>query len=387
MLELLLGWELFFAVMCLFIAAIALLGLRVVYRREIERREETKETFRRLVEDSPVAIIIGKGSRCVFCNDAGVKLIGASGKEEVVGRNMLEFIHPDDQHRITSRFERLRRGEPAELDEVQVLRLDGEVIDVELKAIPTLYQGEQADYLMVRDITELKKSKEYLLHSEKLNVVGELAAGIAHEIRNPLTSLRGFVQLLQGSPRPDQVGQYGAIMLGEIDRINLIVSELLLLARPKQMNIVRKDLRELLEQTATLMNTQAILHNIRIDINFGAPGCDDSLSVDCEENKLKQVFINLLKNAIEAMPAGGVITIRVKRSGPHVLIRFEDQGCGIPPEHLPKLGQAFFSSKEKGTGLGLMISFSIIENHKGFMRITSTQGNGTQVELRLPIAP
>ncbi|HEU4964059.1 MAG TPA: ATP-binding protein [Bacilli bacterium] len=230
--------------------------------------------------------------------------------------------------------------------------------------------------------TEAKATFRQLVQTDKLNVVGELAAGIAHEIRNPLTSLRGFVQLLQTETKPEQVKQYSTIMLGEIDRINLIVSELLLLAKPEQLNIVRKSVSELLDQTITLMNTQAILYNIEISVDATEVA---GLEIDCEENKLKQVFINLLKNAIEAMPQGGHIAITADRLDDKVLIRFSDQGCGIPPEHLPKLGQAFFTSKEKGTGLGLMISYSIIENHKGCMHIDSEAGQGTVVEIRLPL--
>ncbi|WP_040949940.1 ATP-binding protein [Gorillibacterium massiliense] len=231
-----------------------------------------------------------------------------------------------------------------------------------------------------RDITERKKTEEYFLRSEKLAIVGQLAAGVAHEIRNPLTTLRGFVQLLkskgQGSP------QYLDLMLSELDRINFIVSEFMVLAKPHINRFHLKDPRELMRETIVLMQPQALLHNVRItELILG-----EVPPIFCEENQLKQVFINLLKNSIEAMPEGGEIRIRLSMDSQNrVRFRFVDEGCGISQEQLERIGEPFYTNKESGTGLGLMVSQRIIANHKGVMYIKSELNKGTCIDIVLPI--
>ncbi len=329
----------------------------------------------------PHATFIVVDGRCVYVNQTAVTMLKAPDKHAIVGKTMFEFIHPDDHQAMCQWISRVQEGYTVELMEEQFISFDGEVIDVEVTAIPMYYQGERAQHIIACDITELKKSREMLQNSEKLSVVGELAAGIAHEIRNPLTSLRGFVQLFQHKVG-EQDQEYLRIMLAEIDRINTIVNELLLLAKPKKMDFENKNLLVLLEEVIALLLPQAHLFNIQIITRF------ESFSpfIYCAENKLKQVFINILKNAMEAMPNGGEVFIQVKFVDDKVLILFVDHGCGIPAESLPKIGQAFFTTKEKGTGLGLMISYSIIDSHGGLLRIESRDNEGTTVEILLPIS-
>lgn len=226
--------------------------------------------------------------------------------------------------------------------------------------------------------SELLRSREFIKESEKLTVVGELAAGIAHEIRNPLTSLRGFTQLLEF--RADLKSEYLPIMITEIDRINTIVGELLLLAKPNKVDFREVELLELLNTIATFMSAQANLHGVTISLETSIK---DKLMTFGIENKLKQVFVNILKNSIEAMPDGGMITVHLRKSNERVHIEFIDQGQGIPSEVLEKIGQPFFTTKEEGTGLGIMVCRSIIENHKGVMNIASEVGKGTKVEIIL----
>jgi signal transduction histidine kinase len=232
---------------------------------------------------------------------------------------------------------------------------------------------------------ERRKTEELLKRTEKLSIVGQLASGIAHEIRNPLTSLKGFIQLFQSQSQPQQTAkniEYYGIMLSEINRINGIVDELLLFAKPKDTNFEKTDIRILLESTITLMTAQAVLHNIEILSDFNS----DILYINCDSNKLKQVFINILKNAIEAMPNGGQITVQLnKLNEDEVTIRFVDEGCGIPKEELKKVGEIFYSTKEKGTGLGLMVSHKIIQDHQGSIYINSEIDKGTVVKVLLPI--
>ncbi|WP_134703583.1 PAS domain S-box protein [Ammoniphilus sp. YIM 78166] len=343
--------------------------------------QESERRYRELVEESPESIFVRlvDAEHFTFVNETGLKLLGAKSKEDVIPRSIFDIIHADYHHQVYYLNGEIKKGKKPGVLEEQWVRLDGEIIDVEIKAIPFLYLDEPSLHIVVRDITELKRSREIIQHSDKLTVVGELAAGIAHEIRNPLTSLRGFVQLL--GLGHDFGKEYSHIMLSEIDRINSIVSELLLLAKPRNLDFAHRNLREMLDDVITLLNAQANLHGVQIVTSY----IEQSNSIIfCEENKIKQVFINILKNAIEAMTDGGQVTIEVVPTHQEVCISFVDEGCGIPEELLPKIGQPFYTTKEKGTGLGMMISHSIIQSHQGTLNIHSQLGKGTVVEITLP---
>src|SRR5690606_3499219 len=192
---------------------------------------------------------------------------------------------------------------------------------------------------------------ELLINSEKLYVAGQLAAGIAHEIRNPLTAIKGFLQLLASGKAYKTA--YFEIMHSELDRISDIVSELLMLSKPQAYDLTHLDVRNVIQETMTLLESQAILHNITIETETGP----DPLWVYGVSTQIKQVFINIIKNAIEAMKDGGIIRISLSRDGDHVLVRISDQGPGISEDQIAKIGQPFYTTKEKGTGLGLMVSY------------------------------
>jgi two-component system, sporulation sensor kinase A len=169
-----------------------------------------------------------------------------------------------------------------------------------------------------------------------------------------------------------------------LDRINLIVGEFLVLAKPTAVQYKEKEITTLIQDVVTLINTQAILNNTQIVVEYGT----DLPVIVCEENQLKQVFINILKNAVEAMPNGGIIEVKVKeKENDKVSIFIADQGMGIPEYRIPKLGEPFYTTKEKGTGLGLMTSYKIIENHNGEINISSKINEGTTVEVILPTIP
>lgn len=228
-------------------------------------------------------------------------------------------------------------------------------------------------------VEEMVVSREKLEESEKLTMIGVLAAGIAHEIRNPLTSLRGFVQLLQAKGT-----EYTGIMLNEIDRINGIVSELLLIAKPKETQHRETGITGIVEQTVAFLIPQATMSDVILQCRF-EPGVSAAV-IRCDENKIKQVLINVIKNAIEAMPGGGTVYITAACTETEVTVSIRDTGVGIGPELLEQLGSAFSSTKEEGTGLGLMISGSIVSEHGGVMRFDSRPGEGTTVEIALPRA-
>jgi len=347
-------------------------------KRAEEELRKREERYRRLVEHSPETVMICRDGMIVYINPAGVKLLGATDREQLIGRPVLTITAPTDHDQIWELLQKVARGEEAGLMEQKFVRLDGKIIHVEVKGISTIYQDQPAVHVIVHDITERKRTQELLQNSEKLTLVGQLAAGIAHEIRNPLTALKGFLQLMQQDG--SQKSEYYAIMASELTRIELIVSELLVLAKPHSMAFMERDLIQLLRHVVTLLDTEAIMKKVQIQLEVET----EIPSICCDENQLKQAFINFLKNGIEAMPSGGDIVIRVRREGDQVVIRFEDTGVGISEEQIAKLGEPFYTTKEKGTGLGLMISSRIIENHRGQLQLMSKPGEGTTVEVRIP---
>lgn len=204
---------------------------------------------------------------------------------------------------------------------------------------------------------------------------------MAHEINNPLTAMKGFMQLLKSTENENNQG-YINIVSSEIERIESITTEFMAVAKPQVVKIKPNDISVLMDQVLMLLQPQAMMNNIkiRIDLNPGIP------LISCEGNQLKQVFVNILKNAIESMPMGGEILIQLNiLDNNQVSIRFIDQGCGIPKERIPYLGEPFYSIKEEGIGLGLMICYKIIETHQGKVFIESEVNKGTTVEVTLPI--
>lgn len=352
----------------------------ITYRKNAEDDlRNSEEQYRMLVDCSPDPIIICKNGNWIYSNAAGLKLLGASSREHMMGKSILEFIHPAYHRIVEEQLWEVKQGNEVDMIEQKLIRIDGEVIEVEVKAIFTYYQNQPAILMLVRDITEQKKTQELLQNSEKLTLVGQLAAGIAHEIRNPLTALKGFLQLMQTEGTAKQ--EYFTIMSSELARIELIVSELLVLAKPQSTYFQHRDLFTLIKHVVTLLDTEAILNQVQILTDFEA----DIPLINCDENQLKQAFINFLKNGIEAMPTGGEIHIKVSRESDRVLIHFTDQGCGIPEDKIPRLGEPFFTTKQAGTGLGLMVSNKIIQNHLGSVELTSKLGEGTTVTVTLPI--
>ena len=350
----------------------------------IDRMNETEKSYQQLIETIPDSILIHHQNMILYVNEAGKDLLGADHKDQIVGKSIYHFITPHYQELAKKRMDLLQlEKKPTNNVEQKLVRLDNKTIFVEISSRLISHNGKKAILSVCKDITDKKEETEGLLQkSEKLALVGQMAAGIAHEIRNPLTSIKGFVQLFKSKYTEDQ--EYFDLVLSELDRINLIIGEFLVLAKPTAIVFQDREIQHLIKDVVTLVNTQAIMNNIQIFVEFEA----DIPTIVCEENQLKQVFINILKNSIEAMPNGGNIDVKVKKlEKDKVSIRFIDQGIGIQEDRIPTLGEPFYTTKEKGTGLGLMTSYKIIENHDGELLITSKLHKGTTVEVILPTVP
>lgn len=216
-------------------------------------------------------------------------------------------------------------------------------------------------------------------NSARLSMISQLAAGIAHEIRNPISVISGFIQLLQKDPSQEK---YLQLISSEIERINRIVGDFLLFSKPPKENMKSWLVTDILKDTLELFMTQ--INEKQLELDFQA---DSQLPhIQCEANQLKQVFFNIIKNAIESMTDGGKLSIAVtKEKMGQICIRIADQGTGIPPDVLRRLGQPFNSTKEQGTGLGLMICVKYVEHHGGTLKFSSKVNEGTTVDILLPI--
>lgn len=344
-----------------------------------EERNRQEEAFRDFVEHSPDAVLIVKNDQILFINEVGINLLGGRISEDISSKTLLDFVHPDDHQIAKQSIATVNNGELVDFLEYKFINLDGENIHVEVRVVPTWFQEQSAQYMIVRDITERKRTREHLLDSEKLSVASQLAAGIAHEVRNPLTSIKGFLRLMQAEL---QHSVYFKIIEDEIERIEIILSELLVLAKPHNVNIKQENLRLLIDDVKALFSSQASINNVQIEFIYDF----ENVILKCDKNQIKQVFINFLKNAVEAMPNGGMVTVECKQyTDKKVKILIKDTGTGMPQKILKKIGQPFLTTKESGTGLGVMLSKQIIKNHNGSVNLWS-DSNGTNVEIILPIS-
>jgi PAS domain S-box-containing protein len=345
-----------------------------------KKARDSEENYRKLIDSLPKAVIIHQDNKVMYVNKEAVKMIGATQKEEVIGTSIHNYIFSEYKDRLTERLKQVRKEKlPLTNIEYKFIRLDGSHFVFEGASMYITFEGKEAILSIGKDVTERKAQTEQLLQkSEKLALLGQMAAGIAHEIRNPLTSIKGFIQLFKIEHHREE---YYDIVLSELDRINNIVGEFLVLAKPTAAVFAEKDVKDLIKDVVTLINTQSILNNVQIFVEFEC----DLPKISCEENQLKQVFLNILKNSIEAMPHGGNIDVKVKaKDEDKILIQIIDQGVGIPKERIPTLGEPFYTTKEKGTGLGLMTCYKIIESHNGLLTISSEVNEGTTIEILLP---
>ncbi|WP_234400707.1 ATP-binding protein [Virgibacillus senegalensis] len=298
--------------------------------------------------------------------------------EELIGISALELISPYDQSMLKTKFSNY--SDESQKFHLSIRNKEGKYIWAE-SVIGFLRDEENAvDFLVsvTKDIQDKKEAEEMMIRSEKMSIAGQLAAGVAHEIRNPLTSIKGFLQLLQAGI--DRKEEYYKIMVDEIEKIETITSELLFISKPMTDDKKMELISELLNDVVVLLRSQAKLKNVDIYIDL-----DKEQYIFCDRSQIKQVFINLIKNAVEAMKDGGNVYVKGRTTNGSVEIDIIDDGPGIPENILHKLKEPFFTTKKDGTGLGLMISNQIVEKHHGRLEIYSNPDKGSTFCVILPI--
>ena len=356
----------------------------IIFRNVSERRKmekdlrESEQKFRKIFNNAMDGILLWD-NKCniIDANPNASKILGLS-KEELMNNSLHWYIQHDQLGEIQAQWRECPESE--ELSGEVSLDGDRGTQIIEYSAKKNVIEG--LHMTIFRNITEKREMEDQLRKSDTLTVVGELAAGIAHEIRNPMTALKGFIQLLQNSMIEDQYAMYFDVITSELKRIESIITEFLVLAKPQAISYQRKNATVIMKETLDLLSAQASLENVQFitSIEEGLP------DIYCEPNQLKQVFINILKNAIEVMPKGGTVSVGLEKiEGEQVLISIRDEGTGIPEDKLKKLGEPFYTTKERGTGLGLMVSYKIVEEHKGTIEVRSELGKGTTFHIKLPI--
>jgi two-component system, sporulation sensor kinase E len=339
----------------------------------------SEQKFQRIFEDSMDGLILWNDKlQIVDINYSGERIFGLS-KDRLLGKSLLDLFNTVEEKRqeIMDHIEQaMQIGR--QCSSVIIEMIDGTTRHFDYSTKLGIIEGQNLTVII--DVTEKAKMQEQLRKSDRLNIVGELAAGIAHEIRNPMTALKGFIQLLKPSIKAEN-SMYYDVITSELARIDSIINEFLILAKPQEIRFQEKDVRQIMKETVDLLSAQAVLYNVQFHTDYEA----NLPFVYCEPNQLKKVFINLIKNAIEVMPNGGQITITINKIEEHnVQICIQDEGIGIPKDKIIKLGEPFYTTKEKGTGLGLMVSYRIIEEHNGEIQVESEEGKGTIFKLMLP---
>ncbi len=343
-----------------------------------QKLEKSRQNYKSLFEFNPeVVFIVNRNGHVLELNPKFKEMTGYD-TADFIDQSILTIITNESKQKVIEAFNQILYEKKIWVnEEVEILHKDGNKRVFRCTAVPTVINQEVRGAIgYAMDITKEKETEERLRKTEKLSVVGELAASVAHEIRNPLTSIKGFLQFMQSNDNKNQ--SYYQIMLDELERINQISSELLALGKPREVHFKQCDLNQIIVSVMWLLESQANLYNVKIDYTKE----DDLPLLYCESNQIKQLFVNIIKNSIEASAKNISIHVGVKHG--NLQITIVDDGSGIANERLERLGEPFYSSKEKGTGLGLTVSYKIVEVHKGHIHFNSTINEGTRVTIDLP---
>ncbi len=352
-------------------------------RYQVTKRslQDTSAFADEIVTSLPVGLIAtDKDGNIAFFNDAA---------EKITGLDLKSARGVDAETVLPSYFcglkDLLDTGQSISESEMECEFSAGKVVPVSVSASRII--NEEGFYvgqvLILKDLGEVRRLQNEIRRKEKLAAVGELAAGVAHEIRNPLSSIKGIATYFKDKfeNQPEDTEAAG-VMIQEVDRLNRVISELLEFARPAQLQMKKTDIAALLLDSVRLVRPDAASQGIDIDISETS----EPLMADIDADRLSQCLLNLYLNAIQAMKTGGKLSIGASRRNGHIAIEIRDTGSGIPAADLSKIFDPYYTTKPKGTGLGLAIVHKIMEAHNGRVKVRSISGEGTIVTLSFPSA-
>jgi len=375
--------------------------LEELVQKRTEELLESEKRYSVLVEEASDGVLILQDEKIVFSNKKGPEMVGYSG-DEIIEFPFENLVDEKYRQPAKERYMRRLRGEtvPATI-EIEVIAKTGERVPVEIGGTLIHYQGRPADLIIVRDISERKRMEDQRLKLGKLATIGELAAMVGHDLRNPLQAITNASYVINEIVkkmhllgknfsfvppplRKEMFEEYAQLtkMMGIIDEstnyANKIVSDLRDFARTKEPELTEVDLESLIQET---LSDISIPENVRVSIRH-----DQVLSKVCvDPTQMRRVFTNLTTNAIQAMPKGGELTISTSLKDGFALIAFQDTGVGIPKEDIKKLFTPLFTTKSKGVGLGLAICKNVMEAHGGSIEVESQEGKGSTFTVKLPV--
>jgi len=351
------------------------------YRSAKKSFQDTKAIKDQVVTSLPVGLIAtDKDGRIAFYNSAAERITGLD-LDQARGKN-LDTVLP---RHLCGLKESLGIGESIFEKEMECEFTENKIVPVSISASKIINEEGQfiGQVWIIRDLVEVRRLQDEIRRKEKMAAIGGLAAGVAHEIRNPLSSIKGIASYYKnkfddGSEDKEMAG----VMIEEVDRMSRVISELLEFARPMKLNQKPSDMNELLKHSTRLVKQEAAAKKVKTQLNLTS----DSVEADVDPDRLTQCFLNLFLNALQAMKNGGRLTVSCSTDAKgNVVIDIKDNGSGISAEDFNKIFDPYFTTKPKGTGLGLAIVHKIIEAHQGQIKARSALGQGTVFSITLPL--
>lgn len=359
-------------------SAIKKLHGQILARRQIELSLlRGEEKYRALFDKATDAIFVSELSgdhspgRFIEVNNKACELLGYT-RQELLDLTLFDI---DAKQKIHPTQWNMKNSQSIIVETVHIKK-SGETFPVEMNVHQIMLHGVPVYLTIARDISVRRKMEQEMSRLERLNLVGEMAASIGHEVRNPMTTVRGFLQMLGRRSENSPNAEYFTLMIEELDRANGIISEFLSLAKNKPVDRKMCSLNAIVKTLHPLIKADAILTNKEVYINLG-----DISELYLDEKEIRQLILNLVRNGLEAMSPQTKLVIRTYREGDEVVLAVTDEGPGIVPEILEKLGTPFLTTKEKGTGLGLAVCYSIADRHNATI-VPDTSPKGTTFYVR-----
>jgi PAS domain S-box-containing protein len=355
----------------------------------VEAREEAlrdeEESHRKGVENAPAPIFrISCGDGTILKANREAEKVTGFSREEITGTPIWALHPPEEQERLQQLSHATNTQGYVSCEDLHIIAKGGRVVPVSVYFGTIEHRGEHTIQGIYMDVSDRKHLESQLIQSEKMAAIGQLAAGIAHEIRNPLGIIMNALYDLSEIVTTDnpEVREDLQIAKDEIVRAQEIITNLLEFSRESSAEMEEVNINDLLRRTLRLMHKYLQTNNVRVLTSFGKVG-----TCVANQNALRQVFLNLITNAVQAMPTGGELRLRTQRSpDKNVVIECSDTGIGIAAQHLNSIFNPFFTTKEpgQGTGLGLSVVHSIIKRYRGNISVQSKPNLGTTFQIELP---
>jgi len=347
-------------------------------KKEEAKLRRSRQQFKTLVENSlDVIVRLDREFRFFYVSPA-IKLLTDIPEDYFTGKTWDDFnIAREYSENFRKHCNQVFSTGKGEVFETEIPTIRG-IRQCHIHAAPEFSDDGSIEYVLaiIRDVTEIKQMEKEMARLDRLNLVGEMAASIGHEVRNPMTTVRGFLQMLSTKPDLDKYRGFFSLMIEELDRANSIITEYLSLAKNKAIDAKMANLNRVIRTVLPLMEADALRMNKSIIANFA-----DVPDLLLDEKEIRQCVLNLVRNGLEAMSEGGTITISTYREEEAVVLAIKDEGSGISPEMLDKLGTPFLTTKDTGTGLGLPVCYSIAKRHNAHISV-ETGKSGTTFFIR-----